>query len=534
MSDRGDPRVQYSRTYVLLPPHAHASLAEHVIGQTWDWERWTVGGSADDAGIGDLDNRRVIALDPDSWQGELSAFFSRYYPGVSFCPLSWTNDYQLDGRLLAYSLKDDGLSLIYPTTHLPAYITDEFGTPRGSIYHCGLDLRSSYSVWGDEILSPVAGIVVAAGSVSGETDFGEQVRIRAQVGGQEVLIRCAHLVAGSIPVSEGDHVEPGQMIGLPDNTGVSTGDHLHLDVKVGTRYADPGILMQWPDGGQTTAFTLRGVHDRAGGDWLIEEGLSGWCLIPVYLGTDPQSLNLPAHSDVRYVVNLRYGWAVDDGGQGTIPGPDKLDLFERACIETMECNPGAWGFVYCNEMNNTREWAKGHTLTPSYYLASYNRVWARKPAGARLLPGAIDPYNPGWGDWRECWHEVLRLLAGCDGLAWHAYTHGPDPALIWHSKQFGDDPLTGVFYDLRVLESQQAIIPGALRNLPQIVTESNHYVRNDGQVGWEADSGQWVTDAYRYFASRGIIGACLFRFNFNDWKFGNLPAVLCALRNITP
>lgn len=81
---RGYPRVQYERTYVLLPPTANAAWARAVVDSTWDRHRYTMGGSADDAGVGDLDVRRVIAINPQDWQGDqsLEEFFAQYYPGV--------------------------------------------------------------------------------------------------------------------------------------------------------------------------------------------------------------------------------------------------------------------------------------------------------------------------------------------------------------------------------------------------------------------------------------------------------------------
>jgi hypothetical protein len=82
--ERGQPRVQYERTYVLLPPDADARWAKAVIAGAWDRRRFTIGGSADDAGIGDLDARRVIAVNPGDWTDELEPFFDRYYPGVEY------------------------------------------------------------------------------------------------------------------------------------------------------------------------------------------------------------------------------------------------------------------------------------------------------------------------------------------------------------------------------------------------------------------------------------------------------------------
>jgi len=86
---RGRPRIQYERTYVLLPPTADSEWARAVMDATWDEKRYTVGNSADDAGIGDLDMKRVIAVNPDVWgTGEdgrgLRGFFQKYYPHVRY------------------------------------------------------------------------------------------------------------------------------------------------------------------------------------------------------------------------------------------------------------------------------------------------------------------------------------------------------------------------------------------------------------------------------------------------------------------
>jgi hypothetical protein len=81
---RGTPRIQYERFYVLLPPGASEAWARAVVQATWDDHRYTVGGSADDAGIGDLDSRIVLAINPDLWGGPdvLTQFFAENYPGV--------------------------------------------------------------------------------------------------------------------------------------------------------------------------------------------------------------------------------------------------------------------------------------------------------------------------------------------------------------------------------------------------------------------------------------------------------------------
>lgn len=65
---RGDPRVQYARTYVLMPPGAGQEWALAVVNATWDTRRLTLGGSADDAGVGALQSKTVIVVNPQKWE----------------------------------------------------------------------------------------------------------------------------------------------------------------------------------------------------------------------------------------------------------------------------------------------------------------------------------------------------------------------------------------------------------------------------------------------------------------------------------
>jgi hypothetical protein len=98
---RGQPRVQYERTYVLLPLNADAAWARVVVEGAWDQRRYTIGGSADDAGIGDLDVRRVIAVNPQEWPGPLSLeeFYAQYYPGVEYQAITAASPEELAQKL---------------------------------------------------------------------------------------------------------------------------------------------------------------------------------------------------------------------------------------------------------------------------------------------------------------------------------------------------------------------------------------------------------------------------------------------------
>jgi len=96
---RGKPRVQYDRTYVLLPPSADAAWARAAADGSWDQHRYSIGGSADDAAVGDLDVRRVIAVNPQEWGGSLEAFYAQYYPGVEYSAITAATPEELAQKL---------------------------------------------------------------------------------------------------------------------------------------------------------------------------------------------------------------------------------------------------------------------------------------------------------------------------------------------------------------------------------------------------------------------------------------------------
>lgn len=81
---RGVPRVQYQRVYLLLPPDLPAEMVEAAARVAKDIHA-TLGFSADDAGVGDLDERRVIGVNPHHiGSGVDQVWYDTYYPGVKF------------------------------------------------------------------------------------------------------------------------------------------------------------------------------------------------------------------------------------------------------------------------------------------------------------------------------------------------------------------------------------------------------------------------------------------------------------------
>ena len=60
----------------------------------------TLGFSADDAGIGDLDNRRIVCVNPqDIGTGLDQAWYDEHYAGVTFDALQASDPDELEAKL---------------------------------------------------------------------------------------------------------------------------------------------------------------------------------------------------------------------------------------------------------------------------------------------------------------------------------------------------------------------------------------------------------------------------------------------------
>ena len=104
-------------------------------------------------------------------------------------------------------------------------------------YHEGIDITAGA---GAAIGSIADGVVSAAGP-SGE--YGYRVVVDHVIDGQDVQSVYAHMIAGSITVTVGQHVTVAQTLGLVGSTGDATGPHLHLEVHVGGVIVDPYIWL---------------------------------------------------------------------------------------------------------------------------------------------------------------------------------------------------------------------------------------------------------------------------------------------------
>lgn len=98
----------------------------------------------------------------------------------------------------------------------------------GTRFHAGIDMIAPY---GSPVVATAAGIVATAGSCGG---YGLCVAI--DHGGGVVTI-YGHL--SRIDVSAGTNIARGQELGLVGSTGVSTGPHLHYEIRRGGQPLNP-------------------------------------------------------------------------------------------------------------------------------------------------------------------------------------------------------------------------------------------------------------------------------------------------------
>ncbi|MGB9834337.1 MAG: murein hydrolase activator EnvC family protein [bacterium] len=136
-------------------------------------------------------------------------------------------------RLLAtttyvYTGEPSEAGLIWPVS---GNITSYFGYRSWGDFHRGIDIGAAY---GTPVAAAADGIVVAA---EYRGTYGNMILI-AHAGGISTVY--AHL--SGFAVGPGDTVSQGEVIGWVGMTGLTTGPHLHFEVRVGGEFVDP---LEW-------------------------------------------------------------------------------------------------------------------------------------------------------------------------------------------------------------------------------------------------------------------------------------------------
>jgi murein DD-endopeptidase MepM/ murein hydrolase activator NlpD len=126
-----------------------------------------------------------------------------------------------------------------PLTDYP-YLSSTYGWRRHPVTgryarHDGLDFAAPT---GTPILAAAGGVVVAAGPDAG---YGQRVEVDH---GGGLMSRYAH--ASQVLVKAGDLVQRGQLIARVGSSGVSTGPHLHFEVRLAGQALDPRLFLGRP------------------------------------------------------------------------------------------------------------------------------------------------------------------------------------------------------------------------------------------------------------------------------------------------
>lgn len=129
-----------------------------------------------------------------------------------------------------------GTGYVYPLPTSWTTVTSQFGPRTDPITkkysnHTGSDIAAA---GGTPIYAVQGGVVIT--SAYATNSYGEYIAISH---GNGIVTLYAHMTRGSRKVKEGDVVTQGQIIGLVGSTGKSTGNHLHIELKVNGVRQDP-------------------------------------------------------------------------------------------------------------------------------------------------------------------------------------------------------------------------------------------------------------------------------------------------------
>ncbi|MBX3087612.1 MAG: M23 family metallopeptidase [Cryobacterium sp.] len=156
----------------------------------------------------------------------------------SYTATSWKEQVFLRyGRSWAYTPNPNG-TIRWPFP-IAVPISDGFGWRASpcagcSTWHKGTDFTPGVGAIIGNVMEGVVSMVDAS-----HAGLGNHVIVDSQWKGHLIQIVYAHMMDNSFRVKVGDHVMPGDELGLVGSTGQSTGAHLHLEIHVDGVPVDP-------------------------------------------------------------------------------------------------------------------------------------------------------------------------------------------------------------------------------------------------------------------------------------------------------
>ncbi|MCQ2603791.1 MAG: M23 family metallopeptidase [Spirochaetia bacterium] len=142
--------------------------------------------------------------------------------------------YEITGIMDAHSDLISGLPSIWPLKGSYGRFTAYFGPnqhpfTKGWYLHKGIDIADK---WGTPLVATADGKVIEKGFEA--NGYGNYIVIKHKYG---FYTKYAHL--DKVYVKEGQSVLQGNLIGTMGSSGLSTGPHLHYEVRIGSQVVDP-------------------------------------------------------------------------------------------------------------------------------------------------------------------------------------------------------------------------------------------------------------------------------------------------------
>ena len=108
--------------------------------------------------------------------------------------------------------------------------------------HNGVDYAAPA---GTPIVSPDIGVPLTVVHVgAGSESAGNFVKLEGKLSsGEKIEMQISHMQDGSIPLKKGEILSPGGTIGRVGSTGVSSGPHMDLKIKINGKYVDPDMAL---------------------------------------------------------------------------------------------------------------------------------------------------------------------------------------------------------------------------------------------------------------------------------------------------
>lgn len=236
---------------------------------------------------------------------------------------------------------------------------------------------------------------------------------------------------------------------------------------------------------------------------MSAKGISGWVVTTHALMSDPYGYDYTPIVSQGHEVLARLNWGYQSDGDypGTIPERYMYEGFSKAVGEWVEKSNGCHKWIVGNEVNLPIEWPRRQLITPWDYAECF-RACREEIRGVKgheedhAIPAAVGPWNDQakyeqnpLGDWILYFIQMLTAIRELDGIAVHAYTHGPEVYKIYNSFPM-DPPFSNYQYNFRTYQDFLWAVPESMRKLPVYITETD---QNDT---WVDANNSWVQYAY--------------------------------------